>query len=338
MRSGILCGGCVLVDVIKTIDRWPPEQEVALIAHETAECGGPGLNLALDLAKLGAEFPIAVVGAIGADRYGEQIATTCASLGVNGTGLRRHVGTPTSYTDVMVVKETGRRTFFHAQGANALLTEADFDLAGSNAAMLHLGSPGLHTRLDALDDVGETGFLRLLRTARGLGMKTNLELVSLPKPELALRAGPLLPHLSTIVINDHEAEALTGLTVTQGGVTTFAAAERAAADLLARGVAEAAFVHFPAGGVAATRDGGLYRCPSVVVPPEAIVSANGAGDAFAAGAMFGTLSGWPIAECLRLANAAAATALRSASTFAGVLPFSECLALAERWGWRHVVE
>jgi sugar/nucleoside kinase (ribokinase family) len=324
----------MLVDVSKTIDRWPPEQEVALIMDEAPQCGGPGLNMALDLARLGAGFPIAVIGAIGNDSYGELIGRTCEAHGIDCSHLRILADVPSSYTDVMVVKETGRRTFFHAQAANGHLALADFDFAASDAKIFHIGSPGLHRLLDAPGVDGETGFLTLLKRARASGLKTNLELVSLPKDQIATMAAPLLPHLSSIIINDHEAEALTGIAITHEGVTDADAAITAARDLIARGVGEVAVIHFPFGAVAAAPGGLVWRKPSVVVPQDAVVSANGAGDAFAAGVMLGLHEEWPMEECLVLGHASAAASLRAASTFEGVMGWKDCLALAERWGWR----
>jgi sugar/nucleoside kinase (ribokinase family) len=333
-RNGILCAGCVLVDIVKTIDRWPPEEQVAMIDRAAPQCGGPGLNLALDLAKLGARFPVSVAGVVGADTYGGLIRATCNALGVDASALRIASAAATSYTDVMVVRQTGRRTFFHSVGANAELAEADVPIERSSARILHLGSPGLHALLDAADDRGETGFFRLLSRAQAAGMKTNLELVSLPRETLAAFVRPLLPLLSSIIINDIEAEALTGISIEGAPALKMESAERAAQALLDLGIAERAAIHFPEGAAAAQRGGPPARKPSVRVPPEAIISSNGAGDAFAAGMMLGWHEGFSLQACLTLAHAAAAASLRNASTFEGVMSQDECLALAEQWGWR----
>ncbi len=233
----------------------------------------------------------------------------------------------------MIVKETGRRTFFHAQGANAELDLTDFDFSATEARLFHIGSPGLHAKLDKIDGEGRSAFETVLRKARAAGLRTNLEMVTLPRDRLAAITRPLLPHLSTIVINDIEAEALTGIEITRDGITSRQAAETAAKRLLDSGVAEAAAVHFPMGAVAATASGLAFQ-PSVRVPAEAVVSSNGAGDAFAAGFLHAFHEGRSPREGLALGHAAAASSLRAASTFEGVGPAAECLALADRWGWR----
>jgi sugar/nucleoside kinase (ribokinase family) len=71
----------------------------------------------------------------------------------------------------------------------------------------------------------------------------------------------------------------------------------------------------------------------VKVPQSSIVSANGAGDAFAAGMLYGLHEGWNVGRCLMLAHASAAASLRGASTTDTVESWQTCLQLAEGWGW-----
>jgi len=99
-----------------------------------------------------------------------------------------------------------------------------------------------------------------------------------------------------------------------------------------------AVAHFPEGAVAGGRDGTLLALGSVAMPPEEVAGVNGAGDAFAAGMLYGLHEGLPIADCLRLAHGAAAASMRAVSTTEGVAPVAECLALAERFGLRPAPE
>ena len=92
--------------------------------------------------------------------------------------------------------------------------------------------------------------------------------------------------------------------------------------------------HFPDGAVAGGRDGTRASLGSVAMPASAIAGVNGAGDAFAAGMIYGLHEAWPIAQSLRLAHATAAASMRAVSTTEGVAPVAECLALADRWGLR----
>jgi sugar/nucleoside kinase (ribokinase family) len=93
-------------------------------------------------------------------------------------------------------------------------------------------------------------------------------------------------------------------------------------------------VHFPEAAVVATRDGAFVALGSVAIPEREIIGANGAGDAFAAGLLYGLHEGWEIARSLTLAHCAAAASMRAISTTAGVTDWRGCLALGERWGFR----
>ncbi len=161
-----------------------------------------------------------------------------------------------------------------------------------------------------------------------------MEFTPIAAERLAAITVPCLPYLDMLVINDAEAGATAGITTVQDGRADAAACEQAAKAIMERSTADLVIVHFPMGAVAATRAGEVLRKPSVRVPQEAIRSSNGAGDAFASGILLGVHEGWPLADSLALANAAAAASLRSLTTTGSVEGWRECLALAEKWGWR----
>ncbi len=116
------------------------------------------------------------------------------------------------------------------------------------------------------------------------------------------------------MVNDYEAESVTGLKVTSGERLDWPAAEVACKKLIALGVQELAVIHHPDGAVAVTASGETTMRPSINVPPGDIKGSVGAGDAFYAGVLFGIHEDWPIARCLDLGNAAAATSLHSPTT------------------------
>ncbi len=121
MRAGIMAGGDGVVDHVKTIDVWPPQDSLATILHETQGNGGGPYNVLKNLARLAARFPLEAVGLVGDDASGRAIAEDCRVHGIDTTQLRVTDAAPTSHTDVMTVADTRPRTFFHQRGANALL-------------------------------------------------------------------------------------------------------------------------------------------------------------------------------------------------------------------------
>ncbi len=333
-RRGILTGGTWCVDRNKRVEFWPAEDGLAEILEEEAGGGGSACNLAIDVKKLDPAFPVATVGLIGDDADGALLLAQADAQRIDRSRLRVLPGARTQYTDAYATRGSGRRTHLFRRGTADLLTPAEFDFSTTRAALLHLGLPGVHAVMDAPWREHANGWVAVLAAARAAGLATNLELASLPPDRLAALVRPCLPHLDLLVVNDAEIGALAGRTTVADGTTDVAACIAAAAEVLERGAMALAVVHFPAGAVALARDGALTRQPSVRVPPTAIAGANGAGDAFAAGFLYGWLAGWETARALALGHAAAAASLRGMSTTGTVDRWPACLALAERWGWR----
>ena len=173
-----------------------------------------------------------------------------------------------------------------------------------------------------------------LAAARRAGLATNLELMSIGRERVAALAGPCLPHLDTLIVNDFEIGAVAGIETRRAGAADPNAIRAALAAALSRGPMRLAVAHFPAGAIALSRDGDVFAVGSVADPKEAIAGVNGAGDAFAAGLLYGLHEERGVEEALRLGHACAAASMRAVSTTAGVGKVAECLALAERWGYR----
>lgn len=332
--ESVICGGCYLVDKTKIISHWPVEETVALIEEESLQGGGPGMNMAVNLKRLGLMAEVKAVGALGDDEYGRYVRNICEKYGIDQTGLRLAPGLNTSYTDCLTSRKTGKRTFFHYQGANAHLSPNHFDFSNCRGGLCHLGAPGIHDALDGPWGGAENGWAEVLRKAQGAGLKTNMEFISLPAEDLARLGRPCLPLLNYIIINDFEAGALAGLEAVPGGETHIDEVKKAVLRLLELGVRELAAVHFPGGCVVGRPGEKLFSAPSLCLPQEALVCSVGAGDAFASGLMYGLLENWPLDESLALAHAASAVNLQSMSTNECLLPAKTCLEQVARWGWR----
>ena len=110
-------------------------------------------------------------------------------------------------------------------------------------------------------------------------------------------AAPCLPHLDFLIVNDFEIGALAGVATRRAdGSTDVAAVGRAIGEALERGAMTWVVAHFPEGAVAGGRDGTRVALGSVAMPANAVAGVNGAGDAFAAGMIYGLHEDWPIVE------------------------------------------
>jgi len=333
-RRGIAAGGNWIVDLVKTVDHWPEQDGLALISGQVAANGGGPYNVLKDLARLRVRYPLEGVGLLGDDAHGAFILGDCRTHGIDTRQLHRATGRSTGYTDVVTVRGTGRRTFFHHPGANASLNPAHFDFDALRARHFHLGYMMLLDRLDAPGPDGRARAAGLLRRARAAGLTTSVDCVSSFASGFASVVRPVLPEIDVFFANDYEAERLTGLELGRGDGLRPAEVARAAEQLLRDGVRRWVVVHFPEGAFAAGSDGQRCWQPSVALPPSRIVGANGAGDALAAGVLHGWHEGWPLGRSLSLGVAVAASCLLDGTCSAGIRPLSGCLALARRYGWR----
>lgn len=336
-RRGVVTGGTWCCDHNKVVDRWPAEDAIAEIEMEERHGGGSACNLALDLKKLDPDFPVETIGVVGDDDDGRLLLAEADAAGIERSQLVVDGSAPTNYTDAFSSRLSGRRTHIFNQGTSGVLTPDHFDFSRTSGRLLHLGLPGVHRKMDAPWNGDENGWVAVLRKARQAGLETNLELASVGSETIARLVRPCLPHLDFLIVNDVEIGAIAGKATGAEGETDVAAAIEAATAVFERGSMKLVVVHYPTGAIAIDRGGLPMVRPSVRVPQSEIVGANGAGDAFAAGAIYGLHEGWPLTEAIALAHAAAAASLRSVGTTGTVESWRACLDLATRWGWRESV-
>ncbi len=333
MRSGILAGGNWIRDHVKTLDAWPPEEGLANIVGQVSGNGGGPYNLLKDLSRLGAAFPLSAVGIVGDDADGRAILEDCRAHGIDTRGLRPQAGAGTSYTDVMTVAGSGRRTFFHHRGANALLGPGHFDFTGETSRLFYLGYLLLLDALDAPGPDGRPWAREVLRRARASGLATAVDCVSAAAGSFGEGVASVLPEVDFLFVNDFEAEQLSGIRIGRGAALDRLAAERAARALVQRGVRQWAIVHFPEGACACGPAGDAAWQGSARVPTTQIASSVGAGDAFAAGTLLGLHEGWTIGRSLELGVCAAAASLTHPTCSGGVRPADDCLAFGRSLGF-----
>lgn len=323
-RRGIACAGNWIVDIVHTIEAWPQKSELVRIRAEVEGTGGGAANVLLALAAFRTGLPLYALGLIGTDRHSETVRSAVIGAGADSAGLKRSDRAPTAHTHVMNLPGDSR-TFFYHPGTNDLLAEDDITVeavAAKGAAVFYLGYLNLLGKLDEIDARGVTGAARVLSRASAAGMVTAVDLVSTDRAEFRAAVEAALPQIDYLFLNEIEAARATGLSTDPADEAALAAAAR---HLLGQGVRRAVVLHTPALGLWLGADGTmLLRRPDPVMP-EDIVSPVGAGDAFAAGCLFGIHEGWSPDACLRLGHRAAAAALKGATATESIPPLSALL-------------
>ena len=214
-RSGILAGGNWIIDQVKLVDTYPQPEQLANIRSQAPGTGGAPYNVLVNLAKLGAPFPLAGAGSLGNDALGETILADCRAHKIDTRYLRPDGAALTSYTDVMTEQASGRRTFFHYRGSNAFWRGDDLDFKKIKMRMFHLGYLLLLDALDAPDKKFGTKAGALLARAQEAGLKTSVDVVSEDSDRFAKVVSPALKYTDYCILNEIEAGKTAGFKIRQ---------------------------------------------------------------------------------------------------------------------------
>lgn len=319
------------MDNVKVIESYPAQDTLTSIVSESKSNGGGPYNVLKDLSAMQVGYPLAACGLVGDDGLGRGIRRDCISSNIDIAQLHVTRERATSYTDVMSVRDTGRRTFFHQRGANALFDMEHVDLAQTRARIFYLGYLMLLDQLDQFDAVGRSRGSRLIESARESGMTTFVDLVTTEHRDYHRIVSSALPYIDHLVLNENEASKLVGRELAEDDAEVLL---EAAGVILDCGVGTTVTIHTRVGAVTVSSTGEKVVQPSLVLTPAYIQGSCGAGDAFAAGLLHGLHEGLPPSRCLHLAICVAAASLSHPSPSEGVRSLDDCLALGEQFG-RH---
>jgi sugar/nucleoside kinase (ribokinase family) len=280
----VLCAGIVVADAIASpVDHTPEPGVVNLVDSVQLATGGCALSTATALARLGVRT--ALCGRVGRDLLGRVLVEEAKSRGLDTESLSQ--ADELTSASLVLDRSDGERTFLHNPGASGALTGADVEQAVARLGprILHIGGALVMPALDGkpLADA--------LASAREHGVTTSLD----PVHDATGRWDRLhaaLPNLDVICPNLTEAR----------GITRHETPRDCAAWLRARGVGKVA--------ITLGRDGAyaVDDATAEYVPPFGVEAKDetGAGDAFAAGLLYGLLRDWPLRRAVRLGNAVGA--------------------------------
>jgi sugar/nucleoside kinase (ribokinase family) len=301
----VLCAGIIVADAIASpVDELPETGRLALVDSVQLHTGGCALSTASALERLG--VPTALCGCVGDDLLGGVMVREAQVRGVDTTGVM--LTDVLTSASVVLDASDGERTFLHNPGASGALTAENVEgaLAASAARWLHIGGALV---LPAID--GEPT-ARLLEGARGRGIATSLDPVDDPTGTWDRLHGSL-PHLNAICPNLTEAR----------GITSQETPEDCAAWLLDRGVERVAIKMGREGAYAADARTAAFVEPFRIQARDE----TGAGDAFAAGLIYGLLHEWSMEAAVRLGNAVGALSTTGIGASTALPTLDEAMAL-----------
>lgn len=338
-RRGLLAGGNWLIDHIKVVDAYPQPEQLGNILSRCQGTGGAPYNVLITLARSGAPFPLFGAGLVGRDAPGRQILEDCRRHRIDTRHIRTTAKASTSFTDVMTEQKTGRRTFFHDRGTNALWRGDDIDFQKVNARIFHFGYFLLLDELDKPDSKFGTRAARLLAAAQKAGLKTSVDAASVESDRFSQVVSPALKYADYCILNEIEAGRITGLGVRRpNGLLDLVALRRSAGALMQRGVRELVVIHSPEGALARARNGENVWQSSLKLPSGYIAGSAGAGDAFCAGMLLGLHEDWDLQRSMHTGICIAAASLSHPTTTGGIRSLRSSLALARKFGFNTAFE
>ncbi|OQY35341.1 MAG: kinase [Spirochaetaceae bacterium 4572_59] len=256
-------------------------------------CGGVARNIAENMARLGLDVKLLTV--VGGDSHGTQLIEESEAAGINMNEILRLPGQSTS-TYLSILNEKGDMAV--AVSHMDIMDFFSLEYIRSKERLIKNAS------LIILDANLPAGIIQYIaETYRDI--RIFMDPVSAVK---ALRIKESLPFIHMIKPNRMEAGYLTGLPVTNQEEL-----EAAANALLEKGLKQVVISLGEEGVFFRSRNEKLL-IPNLLVNPEEIVNATGAGDAFMAGFAYAQIKEMPPHESLRFALAASALAISHENT------------------------
>lgn len=337
-RQGFVLGGTLIVDRVKIVDMYPEEGTLAYIVDSSKGIGGCPTNNSINLKMLDPELPIAVIGCIGDDEDGQYVLDELNQRHIDTRAIRISNTKPTSYTDVITVKGTGQRTFFHDRGANS---EWGFDdIPFENFAEFKIAQIGYILLLDGMDaEDSEYGTVMAKAFAQfqRMGLKTAVDVVSENSDRFTRLVTPALKYVDYLILNEFEAGRTVGLELRSENGTLSAEHLRPTGEqLLEKGNSELVVIHMPEGAYALTRSDQEIKVPSYLLSEKEIAGTVGAGDAFCSGVLYGLATDMSLKDALHLGTTLAACSLFSPTATGGVLPLEAAKEKMGRYPLRHL--
>jgi len=225
----------------------------------------------------------------------------------------------TSATMIMI-DSGGERTFIHCIGANATMRPSDIDMdLVCGADIFHFAGALVMPGFD-----GEPA-ASVMKAAQEAGTKTALDTVWDDTGRWLELLEPILPYTDIFLPSFPEAVEITGKDTP----------EEASEVLMGHGVKTVALKMGEEGCYVRTADREI-RVPAFHVDA---IDGTGSGDAFVAGFLLGTLTGWDLEDVAYMANAVGAMCVTAPGATAGLRSFEDTVSfLVEQDGdrWREL--
>jgi sugar/nucleoside kinase (ribokinase family) len=285
----------------------------------------------LDLAKFDENLKVKVCAIIGSDKGGKHLEKVLANFpNIDTTNIT--VEENSSITHVMNAADTKQRTFFFVPEASDKFGMDYINWDTVDAKIFQLEYLLLMKKVDSPDEEYGTHGARILAEAKKRGMITSIDVVSEQSDRAKNIVKAALKYTDICCINESEAEAVTGITLTKDGEIVPEKVFEAIDEIKKLGVSKWIVVHAPKFGFGLDCETGeTITVPSLNLPKGYIKGSTGAGDAYCSGILYSAHEDKTLEEAMKFARASAACSLSENNGTDGMRSYKEVLLVEEKY-------
>jgi sugar/nucleoside kinase (ribokinase family) len=329
-KTGIVVAGSLIADIFYEIDTYPDQGFLVSVRDTSLNIGGSG-NMILDLAKFDENLKVKVCAIIGSDKGGKHLEKVLAGFpNIDTTNIT--VEENSSVTHVMNAADTKQRTFFFVPEASDKFGMDYINWDTVDAKIFQLEYLLLMKKVDSADEEYGTHGARILAEAKKRGMITSIDVVSEQSDRAKNIVKAALKYTDICCINESEAEAVTGITLTKDGEIVPEKVFEAIDEIKKLGVSKWIVVHAPKFGFGLDCETGeTITVPSLNLPKGYIKGSTGAGDAYCSGILYSAHEDKTLEEAMKFARASAACSLSENNGTDGMRSYKEVLLVEEKY-------
>lgn len=278
---GILVIGSFMMDLVVRTPRAPEQGETIIGTSFSRFPGGKGANQAVSAARLGGE--VTMIGRVGSDEFGNEALATLNNEKINTQYILRDNEQSTGI-GLITLDENGNNRIVVVPGAN--LNYRSNNLIKVKNLIKNSEVIVIQLEMD----------IEMIELAVSCATTYNVPVILNPAPAQILN-NSILQNVTYLTPNETEAEILTGIKI-----RSKEDAETAGNELLNKGVKNVIITLAEKGALIMNRSETHY------VPgfPVKMIDSVAAGDAFNGALAVGVISGKPIKEVVKFANAVGA--------------------------------
>lgn len=280
-KPKILVVGSFVMDLIVGTERFPQEGETVIGTDFSMASGGKGANQAVQAARLSAE--VTMVGKVGKDDFGTRMLESVSAAGVDVSKVARSENKPSAIGNVQLERR-GNQTVNRicvVSGANMDITAADIAFLENEIGNYDMVILQLEIPMEINIAVAKYA------SAKNVPVMLN----SAPYSKLPEELLPLITYISP---NEHEASEMTGIKITD-----LETAKAAADRIMETGIKKVIITLGKLGAVFADSDNFIF---SPAVDGVNAVDPTAAGDSFVGAFCTAACYGLAPKEAMEFAN------------------------------------